>query len=88
MNTTTKPTWSNRDEAELSELQKRRQAFIDTNKPAVRKAVIACYDGLENQPVRLEGIVNIWIDNADAIRDALAPFDSGVRVAQSDSTSG
>lgn len=87
MNTTFKPTWSNRDEAALNDLQQRRKAFIDEHKPAVRKAIVATYEGLDNQPVRLEGIVNVWIGHADAIRDALEPFDSGVR-AGSPSTSG
>lgn len=84
---TTKPTWSTCDEAALNDLQQRRQAFFDDTKPLVRAVVVLVDEELRTQPVRCEQVVNAWIANANAIRDALAPFDSGVREG-SNSTSG
>ena len=87
MNTSTKPTWSYRDERDLRELMERKAEFDETYRPAVRLILTAIHENLRNQPVMLEGIVKKWIDNADAIRDALAPFDSGIRI-DPQSTSG
>lgn len=87
MNTRARPTWNARDERMLQDLRQRHQAFLDDNTPAVRAVILQLYANLSNNPTMLEGTVKVWIDNADSIRDALAPFDSGVR-AGSPSTSG
>ena len=90
MNTTTKPTWSKRDERDLQDLLKRKQAFdAAAHAPVLDVAIkIKLLINSMVEPDASESLVSALINYADAIRDALAPFDSGVRVAQSDSTSG
>lgn len=82
---TTKPTWSFRDERDLRELMERKAEFDEAHRPAVRAAISSITTNLS--PDMLEATVNDWIKRADTIRDALKPFDSGVR-AGSPSTSG
>ena len=78
-------TWTNQDEsniarvrAELSDLENRRQYAVYTVEQAVMPLVQAdCFrNGTVNQ------IALILIANADQLRDALAPFDTGVRVQE------
>lgn len=72
--------WSNPDElrrteltVELAVLEGRRQAAYTRLHDILSK----CYER------DLEGIsVDLVIRSADALRDALAPFDSGVRVKE------
>ncbi len=87
---TTKPTWSKRDEYDLQDLLKRKAAFDVVNREPVLEVVkkLRALVGVKADPQKDESVATGLINMADAIRDALAPFDSGVRVAQSDSTSG
>jgi len=87
MNTTTRPTWSKRDESDLQALLRRKQAFELTARMPVHDVVARIRTAL-GAVYGPDQMVDEFINHADAIRDALAPFDSGVRVAQSDSTSG
>lgn len=88
MNTTTKPTWSKRDEAVLQEMIRRKQAFELTARMPVHDVITRIRAALGAVFYGPDQMVDEFINNADAIRDALEPFDSGVRVAQSDSTPG
>lgn len=78
MNTTTKPTWSKRDEAVLQEMIHRKQAFELTARMPVHDVItrIRAALGAVYGP---DQMVDEFINHADAIRDALAHFDSGVR---------
>lgn len=74
MNTSTKPTWSRRDQAALDDLQKRKQTArmpVHAVITRIRAALGAVYGP--------DQMVDEFINRADAIRDALAPFDSGIR---------
>ena len=64
----------------------RRRAFYERNTVAVKHAVVSIRMGIGSSPTDDE-LVEELIAKADAIRDALEPFDSGVR-AGSPSTSG
>lgn len=90
MNTTNTPTWSKRDERDLQDLLKRKQAFDAAAHAPVLDVAIKIKSLINSmvEPDANESLVSALINYADDIRDALEPFDSGVRVAQSDSTSG
>ncbi len=83
----TMPNWSRRDEQVLAELLERKRRFELTARMPVHDVVnrIRAALGGAYGP---DQMVDEFINNADSIRDALAPFDSGVRVAPSDSTPG
>lgn len=78
MNTTTRPTWSKRDEAVLQEMIRRKQAFELTARMPVHDVVARIRTAL-GAIYGPDQMVDALITHADAIRDALAPFDSGVR---------
>ena len=86
---TTKPTWSKRDEYDLQDLLKRKAAFDAVNREPVLKVVkkLRALVGAKADPQKDESVATGLINMADAIRDALAPFDSGVRI-DPQSTSG
>lgn len=67
--------WTQQDEAELKRLTERKRKLFDQNVKAVRKLVINCGLADENS----DNIAENLALNADAFRDALEPFDSGVR---------
>ncbi len=80
MNTTSTVTWSRADEQRLQEPTERKAAFSDHYRGPIRQLILAVFPNtFNNRPVLLEAAVKAWIANADAIRDVLAPFDSGVR---------
>ena len=86
---TTKPTWSKRDEYDLQDLLKRKAAFDAVNREPVLKVVkkLRALVGAKADPQKDECVATGLINMADAIRDALAPFDSGIRI-DPQSTSG
>jgi len=86
MNTPDKLTWTSRDQAALADMINRRRAFYERNTVAVKHIVVSIRMGIGSSPTDDE-LVEELIAKADAIRDALEPFDSGVR-AGSPSTSG
>lgn len=69
--------WTAADQWQFEELQKRREQFYMENREPLLELVKT--KGLYNTS---EGsIVDSLIANADAFRNALAPFDSGSRAA-------
>lgn len=86
MNTPDKLTWTPRDQAVLADMINRRRTFYERNAVAVKHVVVSIRMGIGSSPTDDE-LVEELIAKADTIRDALAPFDSGVR-AGSQSTSG
>lgn len=80
-----KNKWSNRDEAELKALLSRKKAFEAEARAPLNKIVVdmglslAPAQSLGPQPPYPSRIVDLMILRAEALRDALAPFDSGVR---------
>jgi len=87
MGTTAKLRWTQDDENDLQSMVKRKADFQSHSRKPVIDAVqrIRHTLGAVHNEAQL---VDEFINNADSIRDALAPFDSGVRVAPSDSTPG
>ena len=86
---TTKPTWSKRDEYDLQDLLKRKAAFdAAAHAPVLDVAInIRTLVNSMVEPDANESLVSALINYADSIRDALAPFDSGIRI-DPQSTSG
>lgn len=69
-------TWNQKDEARLRALNEERDSLM-TGRSAALQTIV---DALDRAQIQVTpSIVSKLIDNADAIRDALAPFDSGVR---------
>jgi hypothetical protein len=78
VNSTVRSRWTNDDEARLQELVERKRRIVEQNSEPIK--VLASTFGLEGFGVSDVGVLVRWmIENADAIRDALEPFDSGVR---------
>ena len=75
------PKWTLDDEATLVALQARREHFISTARQPVFDAVAQMWPATARTSEQAE-LVDTFIKHADAIRDALAPFDSGVRAEQ------
>lgn len=76
-----KVKWSAADEAALRELEQRRKLFNDVHMPIV---VATLERALEKKPIGtpLSTLAYALTKHADEIRDALKPFDSGIRPAQ------
>lgn len=70
--------WTKADQRALEELQKRKAEFDSKTRGALIAAVQRADLGAFTQ---LDDICDTLIANADEFRDALAPFDSGVRCA-------
>lgn len=83
--TTVRSRWSAREEAQLQELIERRRRIMEEN----REPVLVIVGTFRPDPDRIDGantlqefhsqVADWLIANADALRDALEPFDSGVR---------
>lgn len=72
-------TWTSADQAQLQELLDRKSDFVNRHRHAVvNAATLVC--GESNGTY----LVDRFIRHADVIRDALAPFDSGVRPAKAE----
>lgn len=75
--------WSAAEEARLADMLERKRAFYEQYQPAVLRIAIELSNGI----AQLEGatrhvaLKELLINNADEVRDVLAPFDTGVRVA-------
>lgn len=82
------PRWTQGDENDLQSMIKRKTEFMSNTRKPVSAVVRAIGQTLGGAWTEAQ-MVDALITNADAIRDALAPFDSGVRVlAPDDSTPG
>lgn len=75
-----KDTWTKADELALLELQDRKERVVQARLMPLKKLVI------EEMPLESDTntyvVINWLIENADAVRDALEPFDSGERPAK------
>jgi hypothetical protein len=87
---TNKPVkWSVQDQRALDDLIERKEQFMTINQAPIEEIVVGLTPGhltdLEKLPVKTHALrkymTEMMINNADQIRDALAPFDSGVRHA-------
>lgn len=77
--TQTRSRWTTSDEARLKELVERKHRIMTENREPVVELVVA--SGLAESTSMVAPIVAWLIDNADEVRDALEPFDSGSRAA-------
>jgi hypothetical protein len=69
--------WTAKDEALLLELTERKARLMLENREPVAKLVTE----LPSRGLAHDTVTDWAISNADALRDALEPFDSGVRQA-------
>ncbi len=82
-----KPTWTPADELSLQTLTERKTRFMEVSRAPIEMIVLGLtppnLTELNRFPVKEHALrkymVEMMINNADEIRDALAPFDSGVR---------
>ena len=74
-----KNKWSRQDEAALTELLDRKKAFEAEARAPLNKIVVDMAQSLGPQPPYPSRIVDLLVARADELRDALAPFGSGVR---------
>lgn len=74
--------WTHSDEADLQRAIDRKDRVIANNMAPV--VALIRFAGMENEPLSAESIAAGMVAQADAWRDALEPFDSGVRVAVPD----
>lgn len=70
--------WTQEDERRFNEMTVRRSLVLSKKREAVERA--AKHANLFGA-VTTENLVDLLIANADMLRDALKPFDSGIRVA-------
>lgn len=75
MNATVKSKWTTQDEAMLMELTERKQRIMEERRGEVRKVA----EEIHVTNMLIDGLTDALIAHAEALRDALAPFDSGVR---------
>jgi hypothetical protein len=75
--------WDSQDERKLQELEQRRKLFNEVNLPIVVKAMRAAI-GQSISDQALSSMAFNMTKHADEIRDALEPYDSGVRVKNYD----
>lgn len=71
------PNWSAADELHFAELAARREAFHSYHGAELRKAILGMWPSMQTNA--LEQAVKDFQNNADRLRDALAPYDSGSR---------
>lgn len=68
----TKQSWTKADQAALDELTARKErVMLEQREPLI--------EVVNRMPAKSQALVDWLIHNADAVRDALQPFDSGVR---------
>lgn len=77
MSTNTK--WTLRDQADLEELQRRKDEFFEKNRRPVIDVAAKIICGRHTDEFT---VADKMIEHAEAIRDALAPFDSGTRAVE------
>lgn len=70
--------WTQEDERRFNEMAVRRKLVLSKRREAVERA--ANHADLFGA-VTTDNLVDLLIANADMLRDALQPFDSGIRVA-------
>jgi hypothetical protein len=75
--------WTAADEAAYQALAKERAERLEVQRKPVIRVVTSLVSFPKFREETVEHIADIFIQRADAIRDALEPFDSGVRVSES-----
>lgn len=70
--------WTIADEADLQRAIDRKERVTAANMAPVISLIR--FAGMENEPLSADSIAAAIVAQADAWRDALGPFDSGVRV--------
>lgn len=79
--------WTPNDEVQLQRMIKAKEEFEAAVKAPLSNVVWSVRDFLLARGDWTHGdMMRAMINNADELRDALAPFDSGIRVEPSDST--
>lgn len=73
MNTVIKSRWTAKDESNLADLIQRKERIMRENRVPVEEVVHMM--GVDQPDL----VVRELINHADAVRDALEPFDSGAR---------
>jgi hypothetical protein len=76
--------WDMEDERRLQELEQRRKLFNEVNLPILVKAIRTAIGKNAISDQALSSMAFNMTKNADAIRDALSPYDSGIRVQKHD----
>lgn len=74
--------WTAADEARLRELEQRRKLFNDVHMPKLVDALGRTLAPQGYDATHITRLARFLSQDADRIRDALNPFDSGVRPAQ------
>lgn len=79
--------WTQVDEAKFAEMQARRERVQSQRRALARNALepffVCVYAETDiSGDAWKETVTDLMIQNADTIRDALAPYDSGVRPAK------
>lgn len=72
--------WTAGDQARLDELNSRKVAWEKQARAPLEDVIKQVFH--RTTPTSVEIIRDRMIKNADSLRDALAPFDSGVRVKE------
>jgi len=75
--------WDMEDERRLQELEQRRKLFNEVNLPILVKELRTAL-GQSMTDQSLSSMAFNMTKHADAIRDALGPYDSGIRVQKHD----
>lgn len=73
--------WGAAEEQRLAEMLERKRVFFEEHRPAVEKlaAELSTAVNALNSEVATKQLTQLLINNADNVRDVLAPFDTGVR---------
>jgi hypothetical protein len=72
-------TWTPRDEEALAKLAERKERVNKARRAPLARLI---FEGMPNVHTHdMDDVVDWFINNADRLRDMLAPFDSGVRAA-------
>ena len=84
MSETVRSRWTPADESRLAELIERKRRITDENMGPVTSLVTSFECEVLRSPIQCGGdlypmLRSFLIDHADYVRDALEPFDSGVR---------
>ena len=74
-----KSRWTQRDESMLAELIERKRRITDENMAPVKELCNNFSNGIPGNRVGPSELADWLVGHADSIRDALEPFDSGVR---------
>jgi len=81
----TPPTWTHADQVKYNQMGERRENWLQYRNAALRNMFVSTqrpilFGSCEHTDAMVDWLAN----NVDAIRDALAPFDSGIRVKADD----